>query len=136
MSTADQLDNLSNSHQKMRKFEEASSLDKARAAEFRTKLRRAQRTRKHSKVRKKPIITPNSLPAGPEPRRGRKRLVAEEHVTVILCAIKDGKLVHNEDFHVGAMDFPDCCRHIFTHGGACEHLTPAGPEHLEIVKQI
>jgi hypothetical protein len=116
----------------MRKFEEASSLDKARAAEFRTKLRRAQRTRKHSKVRKKPIITP----AGPEPRRGRKRLVAEEHVTVTLCAIKDGKLVHNEDFHVGAMDFPDCCRHIFTHGGACEHLTPAGPEHLEIVKQI
>jgi len=79
MATADQLNNLSNCLRdnatkfkkdinrlkramdcvikKMRKFEEASSLKKARAAKFRKKLRRAQTTRKNGKVRTLPMET-------------------------------------------------------------------------------
>ena len=158
MSTANQLDNLSNCLRdnatkskkdigrlkkamgyvikKMRKFEEASSLEKARAAKFRTKLRRAQTTRKNSKVRTIPMEIYDLLPAGHEPRRVRKRRAPEENITLTLCAIKDGKLIHHEDFAVEDVDVPECCQHIFTHGGACEHWTPAGREHTEIVKHL
>src|ERR1700677_2938139 len=79
--------------------EDASRLEKAREAKLCTRLPCARKTRNNSKFTYVThIMSRNSLPAGPETRRGRRRLVSDKDMTITLCVIKDGKLVHHKDF--------------------------------------